>query len=328
MLQKVENVAYGGSAAYTGGIPVKAGVDDPEMYEFKEWQPSGKNITGNTTCYAQYNYLGAPMISEKWNSQLTDTEKQVITEINIVDSYMPTGEEEMSWDASYYKNGFVMAYKLGSVITIAGNGTGVIEAPAWSGGLFKGFSKVVAINGLSILNTSRVTSMNYMFRDCSSLQTLDLSGFDTSKVTSMYFMFKRCRKLEKIDLSGFDTSEVKNMNSMFGDCSSLQTLDLSGFDTSKVVRMDSMFDGCSSLQTLDLSGFDTSKVTSIYAMFEYCSGFVDLNLNNWNISSVTSCSSAFYACRLNGEKITRDKITEWNWNIGNLTDEQIETMFK
>ena len=327
LLQKVENVAYGGSATYTGGIPVKTGVDDPEMYEFKEWQPSGKNITGNTTCYAQYNYLGAPMISKDWDSQFTNTEKQVFTEINIVDSYMPTGEEEMSWDASYYKNGFVMAYKLGSVITIAGNGTGVIEAPVRSDNLFRRFSKVVAINGLSILNTSRVTSMYSMFGECPSLQTLDLSGFDTSKVTDMSYMFADCSSLQTLDLSGFDTSKVTNMQSMFADCSSLQTLDLSGFDTSKVTNMQSMFADCSSLQTLDLSGFDTSKVTNIYSMFRYCRSFVDLNLNNWNISSVTSCSKTFYDCRLNGKSITRDKITEWNWNIGNLTDKQIGTMF-
>lgn len=63
-LYEVPNVAYGGSATYKGDTPVKTGVDDPENYEFTGWEPKPTNITGNTTCYAQYAYAGS--IKDSW----------------------------------------------------------------------------------------------------------------------------------------------------------------------------------------------------------------------------------------------------------------------
>jgi surface protein len=100
--------------------------------------------------------------------------------------------------------------------------------------------------------------------------TWNCDMIDTSNVTSMDSMFKNCSSLQTLDVSGLDTSNVKDMSSVFDGCSSLQTLDVSGFDTSNVKYMSSMFNDCSSLQTLDVSGFDTSNVTSIGTMFNDC----------------------------------------------------------
>ena len=72
-----------------------------------------------------------------------------------------------------------------------------------------------------------------MFFGCSSLQTLDVSGFDTSNVTDMSWMFIYS-SLQTLDLSGFDTSNVTNMGLMFRDCNGLQVLDLSRFDLSSL----------------------------------------------------------------------------------------------
>ena len=49
-------------------------------------------------------------------------------------------------------------------------------------------------------DTSQVTDMTYMFFQCSSLESLDLSGFDTSQVTSMSWMFDYCPSLERVSL--------------------------------------------------------------------------------------------------------------------------------
>lgn len=73
-----------------------------------------------------------------------------------------------------------------------------------------------------------------MFRDCSRLISVDLSGLDTSKVTEMgredtweSGMFSGCTRLAYLDLSSLDTSNVTSMGCMFEDCSSLTSLDLS-----------------------------------------------------------------------------------------------------
>ena len=98
------------------------------------------------------------------------------------------------------------------------------------------------------LDTSKVTDMRWMFGDCSSLTSLDLSNFNTSKVTEMYGMFNGCSSLTTLDLSNFNTSKVTGMLQMFNGCSSLTTLDLSNWNTSKVNEMLWMFDKCVSLK--------------------------------------------------------------------------------
>ena len=149
---------------------------------------------------------------------------------------------------------------------------------------------------LSGLDTSKVTSMLYMFAGCSSLSSLDLSSFDTSKVTSMFYMFGGCSKLASLDLSGLDASSATDMGSMFAGCSSLSSLDFSSFGTSKVTGMSYMFYGCSSLASLDLSSFGTSKVISMYCMFDGCSSLSSLDLSSFDTSKVTGMYGMFYGC--------------------------------
>ena len=121
-----------------------------------------------------------------------------------------------------------------------------------------------------------ITNMVFMFRNCSDLISLDLSGFDTSNVFAMAYMFDGCENLTALDLSNFDTSKVDNMSCMFLNCESLISLDLSSFDTSKVKDMHSMFENCFSLAKLDLSSFDTSKVENINEMFSKCSNLTTI----------------------------------------------------
>ena len=161
--------------------------------------------------------------------------------------------------------------------------------------MFYGCSSLASVD-LSGFDTSQVTSIGSMFQYCSGLTGLDLSGFDTSQVTFMGSMFYNCSSLKTLDLSGFDTSQVTSMGSMFDSCSSLTSIDLSGFDTSQVTSMYMMFNGCSGLTSLDLSGFDTSKVTSMGIMFNGCSSLTSIDLSGFDTSKVTSVGSMFYSC--------------------------------
>ena len=69
--------------------------------------------------------------------------------------------------------------------------SGKVVAPENSERLFSysSLTNVTEIEGLSQLDTSKVTSMSQMFADMSNVTSLDLSGFDTSKVTDMSDMF-------------------------------------------------------------------------------------------------------------------------------------------
>ena len=45
--------------------------------------------------------------------------------------------------------------------------------------------------------------MSYMFGECSSLTSLDVSNFDTSNVTNMDFMFCDCPAWNTVDQTKF-----------------------------------------------------------------------------------------------------------------------------
>ena len=157
-------------------------------------------------------------------------------------------------------------------------------------------TKLTTIEGLSYLNTSCVTDMSSMFYGCSSLTTLDVSGWDTGNVTDMNNMFNGCSSLTTLDVSDWDTGSVTNMNGMFNACGSLKTLDVSFWDTGDVTDMGSMFFGCNSLKTLELSCWDTGNVADMNSMFNGCRSLKTLYVSCWDTGNVTDMSTMFYGC--------------------------------
>ena len=132
------------------------------------------------------------------------------------------------------------------------------------------YEKITLNNG-----ENKLTDWNYGFYFDNSMKTnqitsFDLSKYDTSNVTNMSDMFRNCSGLTSLDLSSFDTSNVTNMSDMFRNCSGLTSLDLSSFDTSKVTNMSYMFNHCYNLTSLDVSNFDTTNVTRMNYMFRDC----------------------------------------------------------
>ena len=145
------------------------------------------------------------------------------------------------------------------------------------------------------VNTSQVTNMDGMFRNCQGLESLDFSSFDTSNVTSMSGMFYQCVMLKKLDLSTFNTSKVTNMSYMF-KWAGLESLDLRSFDTSSVTNMMSMFAFCGDMTDLDLSSFDTRNVTNMSWMFANCVDMTNLDLSSFDTTNVTNTSTMFRDC--------------------------------
>ena len=158
------------------------------------------------------------------------------------------------------------------------------------------FSGATNLYSVEYINTSKLTNMNSMFKNCSSLMYLDVSGWDTSKVTDMSDIFYNCSGLTSLDLSGWDTSLITNMSNMFAGCSSLSSLDISGWSTSRVTAMNNMFDGCSLLTSLNVASFNTSLVTTTSDMFKGCSSLTSLDLSGWETSKVTNMGYMFQGC--------------------------------
>ena len=130
---------------------------------------------------------------------------------------------------------------------------------------FANLTKLKTITGLEYLNTEKVTNMSYMFFNCSSLTSLDVTHFNTAKVTNMNSMFECCSSLTSLDVTYFNTANVTGMNYMFYSCSALTTIYASdNFVTDKVEYSYNMFYDCTSLKGTTLE-YVASKTDHNYA---------------------------------------------------------------
>ena len=162
--------------------------------------------------------------------------------------------------------------------------------------MFVGSTNLRTINLPKGFIGSSVTNLCSMFKDCTSLTELELSGSNSENVKDMSEMFYGCKALSKLALTDFKTGQVTTMESMFLDCSTLETLDVSSFNTENVTTMRGMFNNCSSLRSLDLSGFNTANVTEMSSMFKKCSSLRSLDLSSFNTRKVTQMQSMFIGC--------------------------------
>ena len=161
--------------------------------------------------------------------------------------------------------------------------------------------KLKSIRGLEYLNTSEVTDMGEMFRECELLTNLDLTRFNTENVTDMNSMFRGCANLKHLNVSWFNTWQVEDMSHMFEGCSSLTditffTLLNHTFLTGYVSDMSYMFYGCSSLKELDISELQTGLVENMSYMFCGCSSLKSLDLRNFKTGKVRNMTSMFNGC--------------------------------
>jgi len=259
-------------------------------------------ITSNTFTVSNIvNYLMP--ISEFGTSESTflggSIKRSQVETITITNTKKISENAIGSWDASENQNKSIMAW----YTDVDNNGLyelyigdeGRVKANQNSMYLFALFINVTSID-VSYLDTSDVTIMREMFRNCNKLTSLDLRSLDTSNVTNMNQMFGWCFALNSIDVSSFDTRNVVDMLNMFRQCNSLVSLDLSNFNTSKVVGMNEMFRQCTNLTNLDVSSFDISNVNNLYGMFYGCSSIETLDLSSWNVSQVNNVAGMFSNC--------------------------------
>ena len=181
--------------------------------------------------------------------------------------------------------------------------------------MFKNCQSLESID-LSSFNTNNVTNMSSMFNECSSLRSIDLFSFNTNNVTNMEYMFFKCSSLESIDLSSFNINNVTNMYEMFAGCTSLKSLDLSSFNQNKVTSTKRMFCGCLSLESINFTSFNTNNVTNMCGMFHMCPSLKSLDLASFNTNNVTNMNAMFRKCTslksIDLSSFNTNKVTQMN----------------
>ena len=131
-------------------------------------------------------------------------------------------------------------------------------------------------------NQSNTSAKNKFYGDTKLVYAPNI---DTSNVTTMEQMFKNCSLLSYVPQ--FDTSNVTNMKGMFESCSSLK--EIPQLDTSKVTTLEG-FVRYSSVESIPQ--LDTSKVTTLKYAFSSTKikSFPSLNVEN-----VESMYNTFYS---------------------------------
>ena len=206
-------------------------------------------IRTETRTYIAFKPGASLTLAPQTNWYMSLTNKSTITKIKIVDSYTSTGAEDESWDASAAQDGSVMAYRTGTEIIIAGNGSGKIYANSNSPKTFDGFSALTSFIDGDKLDSSKVIDMSNMFSNCNKLTKLNLTGWDTSKIKYMSGIFSGCAMLTNIEgLSEWNISSVIDMSDMFNSCRKLTELNLGSWNNSNVTLMRSMFYGCTRMR--------------------------------------------------------------------------------
>jgi surface protein len=265
-------------------------------------------------------------------------------------------------DLSYANRTHVYASGGVKVITISGqidgwqfNNTGdkakITDVSNWgtlnitTNSAFFGCSNLdVSATDAPILTSS---SLENMFRGCTSLTSPDFSSWNLSAVSNVRAMFNNC-VLFNSDISMWDMSSITFLggygggfdSGMFTGCTifnqpiggwniaptDIRTTfkncynfnqDLSNWDISGCGNLFRLFSGAT-LFNGDLSSWDTSNIGSMQEAFAYCTSF-NRDLSNWDVSGVYSFQSMFRSCT----SLISPNIT--NWDMSSATD--ISSMF-
>ena len=148
---------------------------------------------------------------------------------------------------------------------------------------------------IKIILNFQMKDCSYMFYDCESIKTIDLSSFDGREVIDMSYMFSYCSNLKDLKFGSIDTSNVTNMSYMFCHCKELETLNLLSLRTDKVTAMEEMFCGCINLKTI-LFKFKTGNLINMNEMFSFCENLEDLDLSSFNLTKINKMNDVFSCC--------------------------------
>ena len=278
--------------------------NDSDNYTYQMYYNSGANkpLWTNGVFSSDGTFIKRPMLYHSFNEIVNINAKSI--------KWSNDTPPEDAINADYYETGIIKTWYDESSYTqylYSYSSLGELTYLPDTINLFKGLTNIIFIDMHNFALGTYNTSMYGMFEDCTSLQSIDLSGLDTSNITDMSWMFGYCNALTSINISGLNTSKVTSMNSMFNSCKSLEQLSLP-FDTSKVTNMSSMFYMCENLRYLNISSFDTSNVQYMTWMFGYCSQLTSLDLSNFNTSNVVKMSYMFYY----SDKLTSINVSSFN----------------
>ena len=150
---------------------------------------------------------------------------------------------------------------------------------------------------MSVFRNCNITDSSSVFSTCKKLKTIaNIGNLNISKADGMSYLFYECNALTQLDLSNWDTGNIQYMIATFDGCNNLTELNCSTWNTSKVYNMQLAFYNCNSLETIPVRDWDTRSVMYMDKAFGNCTSLVNLDVSKWNTSKVVELTNTFYHC--------------------------------
>lgn len=180
---------------------------------------------------------------------------------------------------------------------------------------FKGLNKLKLIEGIENFDLTNVSALSNLFKGCSSITSLDLSGWDVSNVTDMNNMFNGTKITDFSFINNWNPKSLTYVQGMFSENSSLESITLPNwFKNPTINNVGSLFYRCTKLKEihnfdwkghLNLSGSVGSYPRSVIGNCTALTTIEDINMGYTSILGTQH----------NGTGITNEYWSDFAWNI-------------
>lgn len=146
---------------------------------------------------------------------------------------------------------------------------------------------------------SKISSLESLFKDMTSLSTINWNGIKAVFENSVYAsnMFYGCKSIQEIDISSLSIVFITSVNSMFQDCTNLKRINWGNIKV-RTNTFAYMFYKCTSLKTLNASFIDPeyTQTSALAYMFAQCTSLEFVDLSNLKTEKVNGLSMVFSKC--------------------------------
>ena len=150
---------------------------------------------------------------------------------------------------------------------------------------------------MDVFRNCTITELSTLFSTCKKLRNIaNIRNLNISKAEGISYVFHDCPELTQLDLSNWDTGKIQYMIATFNGCTKLTEVNCSTWNTNKVYNMQQAFLNCNSLETIPVRDWDTRNVMYMDKTFANCTSLTNLDISKWNTSKVVELTNTFYHC--------------------------------
>lgn len=257
-------------------------------------------------------------------------------------------------DKVYIDEGLINRIVNNRAVTITVDSTGdsdknkVYAKGSWNLALARS-NKLTKVD-LSHLDTSEITSAQWMFGDDTALTDANVANWSFNNNANLAELFGGSTgdsKLQRVNMSNMDLSKVENLSSMFENATGLNTIDFQNTRFADNATTSYMFPSLGKLkiqlngaknvpkeifdafisavknskaETLDLSNISLSSKIKDSNLLSGLSNVKQINVTNFDIKHITDMTKMF-----SGDTNLTKIIGLSTWNVGNVTS--MKSMF-